>query len=239
MRKSRLWRPGRRSARPRCRRRSRRSPAEQNLTEQGRPTQPVAAAREPDAADRDRRHRHAGRHLGDRQQGAEATQRAHRNRHPDHRERAQSGNHPGQVCGAAVLRDGAAVLRDGDADPPFAGGSGPVDHAQRRSAIRNDRPYVRDAEFFEDLRGAGHRCPVTRRSHDDINLRDRAASLFARTVCANDQSAPGFEDALPRHLGVAVARRQMAEFAPRPSLCLAVVVKMNARDARRRTKARG
>ena len=51
------------------------------------------------AADRDRRHRHAGRHLDDRVERIGAAQRAAVERDPDHRPRGERGEHARQVRG--------------------------------------------------------------------------------------------------------------------------------------------
>ena len=66
-------------------------------------SRPALAA--PDGADRDRRDRHAFRHLHDREQRVEAVERRALHRHADHRQHGLRRDHARQVRGAAGARD--------------------------------------------------------------------------------------------------------------------------------------
>jgi hypothetical protein len=98
----------------------------------------------PRLADGQRRHRHAARHLHDRQQRVEPLQGGTLHRHAKHRHHRVRRHHARQVRRAAGAGDDhldAALLRAG----------GEFGHPHRRAVRRHDVPLVRHAEPLQHV----------------------------------------------------------------------------------------
>ena len=119
-----------------------------------------AALMAPGAADRQRADRHAARHLDDRVQAVDALERRALDRHAQHRQGGQRGDHARQVRRAAGAGDDhlqpavAGTLGEGDTAARACG-------APRRSAPRSATP-----QLVQHVGGVAHRRPVRLAAHD-------------------------------------------------------------------------
>ena len=123
-------------------------------------------------ADRDRRDRHAGRHLHDGEQRVHAVEVAQRHRHADHRQRRDARRAcPGRW--AAPPAPAMITCR------PAAGGVAAVgEHLVGHPVRRDDVGLEGDAELVERLGGGLHRRPVRVGAHHDADDAGPAVALI-------------------------------------------------------------
>ena len=148
--------------------------------------------RRPGAADRDRRHRHARRHLHDREQGVETAQGLRLDRDAEHRKSGLCGRHAGEMCRATRAGDDhfeAALLR----------GARVLEQQVGRAMRRHDTHFMCYAEPLENFRCRTHRLPVGGGAHDDADQRFHAG-IVARTpaATADERAHPADESRISR-----------------------------------------
>lgn len=116
--------------------------------------------RRPRHADRERRHRHPGRHLDNREQGVLTLEVSGGHRHAEHWHLGLGGQHPRKVRGAPGTGDDrpeptiSRRLREGE-------------HLIGHTVSREHSGLVRHTERIERLDGGRHRRPIARRTHHD------------------------------------------------------------------------
>ena len=178
-------------------------------------------------ADRDRRDRHAGRHLDDRQQRVEAVEVLEGDGYADHRQRRHRGEHPGQVGRSP----GAG---DDHPEPATRRLLAVGQHLLRHPVRRDDVGLERHVELLQRLRGSLHHRPVGVGAHHDpdqgahvVPVISKSLALVAEVAAEPGGGVPG---ALEAVLEVVTVGVDVADLAAGPQL-LAVEVHPQLRVA--------